>query len=240
MATVQEPHIPDGEPDSRRRRRDDHMETEEQTEEQKRQTLLDEAEFVAVEYPVEGALSLPFQRWRRCVLKAVMISMNVAANLLLDQVTSLRRKPLAEDTACTHPMHARVKGGNRYARYVHCRACKMRLSITRVTNVPSSSGDPFDPPPPPPPPGKKATRAAKKRAETAESSSSVAPPTAQESSQEEEAPAPKRSGKKGTRGETQDTWERLNETLSAMTSVLVQVRDSQARLVRIADRSKRP
>ena len=91
---------------------------EEQQQEKKDGEMLTDGKLFL--YPV-------FLRWRRLALKAVKSYENIRLTQLLEMVTSRSSKPALE-TDCTHPLYARYRSGNDYGKYVHCRACKERLS----------------------------------------------------------------------------------------------------------------
>ena len=94
--------------------------------------------------------------WRRLALKVIRSNENIRLTQLLEMVTS-RKAPAALDTTCTHPMYARYRGQNQWAKYVHCRMCKQRIVFERkprdTLNRPATPAKqtaeeipPYDPP----------------------------------------------------------------------------------------------
>jgi len=80
----------------------------------------------------EGKVFLPppLCRWRRLSLKVLQMEKTVRSSQLTDIAVG-RKMPVAVVEECTHPLYARYRSGNVHGRFVHCRACKTRLSYIK-------------------------------------------------------------------------------------------------------------
>ena len=101
-------------------------------------------------------MSRTIKAWRRIFLRAAQIWETTTENQVTDYLTKKTGQPTLSQEECNHPLFARVAGGNRYGRYVHCRVCRTRLSMTptpsgptaKAKAKPKSKAEPYDPPKP--------------------------------------------------------------------------------------------
>jgi len=98
-------------------------------------------------------MTRPVTAWRRLFLRAAKVRDVTAENQVTDFLTKRSGQATLSQEECGHPLFARVAGGNRYGRYVHCRVCRLRLSMTpaskasaKATPKAQPKAEPFEPP----------------------------------------------------------------------------------------------
>jgi hypothetical protein len=93
----------------------------------------------------KGFVTPQVRGWRRITLKLLLVQDYVQKMKCVDAATDSRVVKVPGHTAdpktCPHPICARVKGGNRYGTYVHCRACGHRLVFDRNSSKKSAAKD---------------------------------------------------------------------------------------------------